>query len=363
MSMLHDCRLPVTILVSDSRFTIHHLLLTFTIVKLLVIRLSSIGDIVLTSPVVRCIKQQRPEHEIHFLTKKNYAPVIIHNPYIDRIHLLRDWKETIDELRNENFDAIIDLHHNRRTRQLAWSLKKPAKRFYKANIEKWLMVNFKWDRLPKKHIVDRYLETVNFLGVMNDGGGLDYFISKEEEVTSDRLPSDHSHGFVTISIGGNHFTKKWTIPQWKSLSNALKVPVVILGGPEDQEAGEEIASNQPTVFNGCGKFSLNESASLIRQSLFVITHDTGMMHIAAAFGKKIISIWGNTIPEFGMYPYYGDAVENKTDYQRFSKMVEVENLPCRPCSKIGYDHCPEGHFRCMQQITESDVLRAIEMLQ
>ena len=91
------------------------------------------------------------------------------------------------------------------------------------------------------------------------------------------------------------------------------------------------------IHNGCGRYSLHQSASLLRQAAFVVSHDTGLMHIAAAFGQRIYSIWGNTVPEFGMYPF-------RTEYEA----LEVPGLPCRPCSKIGFAQCPQGHFRCMR---------------
>ncbi|HUM45662.1 MAG TPA: glycosyltransferase family 9 protein, partial [Chitinophagales bacterium] len=109
------------------------------------------------------------------------------------------------------------------------------------------------------------------------------------------------------------------------------------------------------IFNGCGKFSLNQSASLLKSARLVITHDTGLMHIAAALRKKIISVWGNTVPEFGMYPYYGTAVHQEG-------IVQIQGLPCRPCSKIGFEKCPKGHFRCMQLIDENEIVKMVENL-
>jgi heptosyltransferase-2 len=118
--------------------------------------------------------------------------------------------------------------------------------------------------------------------------------------------------------------------------------VVLLGGKEDADSGEKIRSADPErIFNACGKFNLNQSASLVKQASRIISHDTGLMHIAAAFNKPMVSVWGNTIPGFGMYPYTG--------HREFAMMAEVKGLTCRPCSKIGYDHCPRGHFKCMEE--------------
>ena len=120
----------------------------------------------------------------------------------------------------------------------------------------------------------------------------------------------------------------------------LNEAIVLLGGPEDAERGEQIALELgDKVYNACGKFKLDESASLVQQANWVISHDTGLMHIAAAFKKRIVSVWGNTVPELGMYPYLPDPQ---------SKMLEIKGLSCRPCSKIGHAKCPKGHFKCMQ---------------
>jgi heptosyltransferase-2 len=137
-------------------------------------------------------------------------------------------------------------------------------------------------------------------------------------------------------------TKKLPVHKLKQLCAGLAHPIILLGGQQDRVTGEQVASVDPVkIYNAGGKFSLNESADLVRRSKLIITHDTGLMHIAAAFKKPIISVWGNTVPEFGMGPYYGNE-------QVSSTMAEIKNLSCRPCSKIGFDKCPKGHFKCME---------------
>lgn len=328
--------------------------------KILIIRFSSIGDIVLTTPVIRALKTQMPEVELHYCTKKAYHTVLEANPYIDRFHLLEGnlW-ELAGRLRKEKFDFIIDLHHNLRTLLLKTALNVPAYSFRKLNYEKWLMVRWKINRLPNLHIVDRYMETVHPLGVTTDRLGLDYFIPDRDEVEADWLPAPFRSHFVAFAIGGQHDTKKLPLPRIIELCDKINRPVVLLGGKEDAETGAAVeeffrkrAEGHPyeeglakelnkkaVVFNGCGKFNLNQSASVIRRSYVVFTHDTGLMHIAAAFKKRVFSIWGNTIPEFGMYPY-------RTQFTIF----ENKNLSCRPCSKIGFDKCPKGHFKCMNNL-------------
>jgi heptosyltransferase-2 len=274
--------------------------------KFLIIRFSSIGDIVLTTPVVRCLKTQLPLSEIHYLIKPKFKMVMEPNPYIDKIHVLQDdWKKMMEELRAEKFDYIIDLHHNLRTLRVKKDLKVPSFSFNKLNIQKFIFTKLKWNVMPKHlHIINRYMETVKFFGVENDGKGMDYFIPKEEEVTEKDIPHSHHLGYISIVIGASYFTKKLPVYKLQELCNAIDHPVILLGAKEEFREGELIASVDPIkVYNACGKFSLHESADLVRKSKLVIAHDTGLMHIAAALKKPVIAIWGSSTPSFGMVGY------------------------------------------------------------
>ncbi len=313
--------------------------------KFLIIRFSSIGDIVLTTPVTRCLKQQVPGAEIHFLTKRSFAGLISSNPYVDKLMLLDgSWDMMIHQLKDESYDHIIDLHHNFRTLRIKMALKNvPAVSFHKLNFRKWLLTAFKINVLPRLHIVDRYLQTLRQFNVVNDGEGLDYFLPEKNKTQPGDLPTSHQMGYIAIVIGAALNTKKLPLHKLKELCSQLAYPLVLLGGPEDAANGKEIASVDPVkIYNACGKFRLDESADLLRNAKLVITHDTGLMHIAAAFKKPMISIWGNTVPQFGMGPYYGK-------YSVRNELSGVENLWCRPCSKIGYQKCPLSHFKCMKQ--------------
>jgi ADP-heptose:LPS heptosyltransferase len=308
--------------------------------KILVVRFSSIGDIVLTTPVVRMLKKQL-NAQVHFLTKSAYITLLKNNPYIDSVYQIeQSINEVIADLKKENYDYIIDLHNNLRTQILKFRLGVPSRSFNKLNMEKFMLTVFKMDSLPEVHIVDRYLDTVTNLGVKNDNEGLDFFLKDEDKVDLLGFPKE----YIAFVIGGQHATK--ILPNNKIISIIKKeeTPVLLIGGSEDAARGVQIISQTENTINTCGKYSLLESAFLIQQAQSVITHDTGMMHIAAAFKKKIYSVWGNTVPAFGMHPYKAD--EN-------SKIIEVEGLNCRPCSKIGHDKCPKGHFKCMQEIDES----------
>ncbi len=323
--------------------------------KYLIIRFSSIGDIVLTTPVIRCLKKQSNENIIHFLTKDKFVDVLKANPYLDKIYTIqKNPDEILSLLKSEGYDYVIDLHQNLRSNLLKIKLLASSFSFDKLNIEKWLIVNFKINILPKQHIVDRYLNTLSAFNIENDLLGLDYFIPEGEEVDFSLIPVTHRADYIAVAIGGTYFTKRLPAEKIIKICQKIKRPIYLLGGKEDKEVGTLIANEVGSrVYNGCGKFSLNESASIIKHAYAVVTHDTGLMHIASAFKKNIISVWGNTIPEFGMGPYLaGDS----------SMMVEVEHLKCRPCSKLGYDQCPKGHFKCMQNIDDQLVIDYVNAL-
>jgi ADP-heptose:LPS heptosyltransferase len=311
-------------------------------VKVLVLRFSSIGDIVLTSPVLRCLKEQVKDIEIHFLTKKKFFSLLEHNPRISKIFTFESsLSAVVPKLKAEKYDLIIDLHNNLRSNYLKLLLGKPAFAFDKLNLRKWLLVNLKKDSMPDVHIVVRYLETVKKLGVKNDGKGLEFFPCDCEIVENSEYPTEMKGlPFAVLSIGGTHFTKKMPLEKWIELAAQVDLALVIVGGKEDFKMANsleiELKKQGKNVWNTCGKFTVGGSAHLIKNSALVLTHDTGMMHIAAAFAIPTVTIWGNTIPKLGMYPY-------KTSYIN----LEVSDLNCRPCSKIGFSACPKSHFDCM----------------
>jgi len=322
-------------------------------VKILIIRLSSIGDIVLTSLVVRCLKNQVKNAEIHFVTKQQFASILESNPYIDKVHVLDDnFGDLIDKLLPEKFDYIIDLHHNFRSTRLKRNLRAKAFSVNKLNWQKMLLIRFKINRLPQKHIVDRYLETTATLQIENDGKGLDYFIPEKDEFKISDLPLPFQKGFVAFVIAGTYKTKKLPVEKISEICRNINFPVILLGGKKEFDEGEKVLSqSKGNVLNFAGKISLNRSASLVREAKVVLTNDTGLMHIAAAFQKKILSFWGNTVADFGMVPYQPHPV---------SRLMEVENLKCRPCSKLGFQKCPKKHFSCMNDIRIDEAVRWIE---
>lgn len=320
-------------------------------IKVLIIRLSSIGDIVLTTPVIRAVKEQVPGVELHFLTKTSNEQVVACNPHIDKLHLYnaQETQSVMEELKTEHFDFIVDLQGNHRSRQVIRKLHVPSSTFPKVNFKKWLCVSLKLNFLPDVHIVDRYFEAVVGLNVHNDHKGLEFYIPENQEFDEDDLPMVFEDGFVAVVLAGQHLTKRIPAQKIIEIGSILHKPIMLLGGKDVFEVGEEIVAELgERAYNGCGKYTLYHSCSILKQADSVITGDTGLMHIAAAFDKPTAVLWGNTIPEFGMYPYMPG---HRTNFRNF----EVCPLVCRPCSKLGFKKCPRKHFKCMNNMPAVDI--------
>ena len=315
--------------------------------KILVIRFSSMGDIIYTTPVVRCLKQQLPDAEVHFLTKPAFKYIYDGNPYVDRVHLLKDkLSDTIADIKAEGFDHIIDLHRNLRTAIIKLKTGIPASTFPKYTIRKWLSLKFRLNLVPHTHLVERYMQAVSFLGVTNDQQPIDYFIKHNYQLP-DLLPASYQNGYIAFIIGATHFTKRMPNSKIAAICSQINLPVVLLGGKDVATNAEEIKLNAgDKIYNLCGKTTLDESVYLVSKATKIIGFDTGLTHIAEAFKVPIASIWGSTVPELlGVQPYQvADA-----------KVIGIE-LPCRPCSKFGLEKCPKGHFKCMNEIPESTVV-------
>ena len=372
--------------------------------KILVIRFSSIGDIVLTTPVIRCLKKQIQDAEIHVLTKKKFANLYKTNPYIDKVYEYDDsLKKNIEELKIENYDYVVDLQKNKRSVRVTRALGRPHASFPKLNFRKFLLSTFKIDIMPDVHIVDRYFKAVEKLNVRNDFYGLDFFISDKNDFPISELPVEFQNGYYAFVIGGTYKTKILPPVKIAEVLKKINKPVILLGGPDDVERAEEIISlvngqrttdnvdinsqiqkdsqifsfsdsqiqkdsqifrfsdsqiqkdsqffsfSDSQILNLVGKINLEQSASIVKNADSVLTNDTGLMHIAAAFHKNIVSVWGNTVPELGMYPYLPKEPEK-------CHIIECKDVRCRPCSKLGFKECPKKHFRCMMEIDVENIV-------
>lgn len=308
--------------------------------KLLIVRFSSIGDIVLTTPVIRCLKKQL-NAEIYFLTKKSYAPLLEANPYVSKIIFLEDLN--LKDLNQYCFNYIIDLHSNIRSHLLCLQLSSQTKRYHKSNWKKMLFIGLGINKPSSIHVVERYMQAVKFLGVTDDGDGLDYFLLKNSDIDS-RL----SNSYITWCIGGSYQNKHLPIETIAKVCNKIKQPIALIGGGEDINQADEIIrrSSNKQILNFCNEATLDRSASIIKNSELVLTNDTGMMHIAAAFKKPIISFWGCTKPSFGFSPY-------QTKSQSITIIAKDQY---RPCSKYG-KRC-KNSVSCINDISPEKIHQA-----
>jgi heptosyltransferase-2 len=308
------------------------------------IRFSSIGDIVLTTSLIRCLKTQYPKAEIYFLTKASFKPLLENNPHLSGvIGMQKNLSDVMSSIREIKPDYLIDLHGNLRSGFLKLKLGIKSYTIPKLRFKRWRMVQtHKRETLP--HINERYFSALEKLDVHYDGQGLEYFFPTGakvlREIAGIILPDDYD----AWVIGATHFTKR--LPEEK-IVEGIKLRrrrVILLGGRAETSAGQRIASDcRDLVVNLCGETNFSETAAVIEKAGVVFTNDTGFMHIAAALKKKIVCFWGGTVPELGMTPLLPHDVPPAI-------IIENNLAGCRPCSKIGKASCPLGHFACMKEI-------------
>ena len=331
--------------------------------KFLVIRFSSIGDIVLASPVLRCLKKQVLTAEVHFLTKSSFKAVTISNPYVDKFFYYdNDIDAVINLLKQEHYDYIIDLHNNFRSNKVKRSLGVKSYTINKLNFEKLLLTKFSIDIMPRRHITKRSLDTVAHFGIKDDDAGLDYFIPDEDMVNEADIPASHHAGYIAIVIGASYHTKKLPPHKLIALCSAIAHPIILIGGKEDADVGTQVSAaiSNGKVYNACGKFNLNESADLVRRSKLVISHDTGLQYIASALNKQVLAIWGSTSPRLDVEPYYSRAFLATLNEPPYENIIRQPKLRCQPCSKYGNKKCPMGHFKCMEQMDINYIVNRVE---
>jgi ADP-heptose:LPS heptosyltransferase len=298
-------------------------------VKILVVRFSAIGDILLTFPVVAALQHKYPAADIHFLTKpSNKAVLELLSSKVQPRFLQESLVQTATQLRRERYDLVIDLHNNLRTFLLqVLMLKGSWHRFRKLNFQKWLFTSFKWNTLPKVHVVERYAQAakVNPTSVTLSANNATHVVES--------LPSN----YVAWVLGATFSTKQYPLSKLIETIERLDLPIVLLGGEKENALASSLQAHFPSLISLVGKTSLAEAASVLSKANVVVTNDTGLMHLAAFYDKPMVCIWGNTVPDFGMYPFQKRPVFN----------AQVADLSCRPCSKIGHNTCPKGHFDCM----------------
>ena len=313
--------------------------------KILVIRFSSIGDIILTTPVVRVLKQN--DYIIHFLTKFENISTIENNIFIDKIYVInKSIFEIINDLKNEKYELIVDLHNNIRSNILRIILNIKTLKIRKNNLNKLLYINFGINFLKNQHIVDRNLNTISSLiNYKIDNKGLDFFIDSK---TSKNYILNYT--YIVWSLAGSHQNKKLNFNIINEVLSKIKTPIVFIGGQDDFDLADKLLkSNNKALYNFCGKTTLNESALIINNSVLLLSNDTGMMHIGSALKKPIISFWGCTKPTLGFYPYQTN---------NFSQLI-ISKKYDRPCSRHG-QRC-RGKNKCISSITPDEILNKIEL--
>ncbi len=336
--------------------------------------MSSIGDIVLSSLLVRAMRKRFPQSRIDFLVKQEYADLIRHNPHLSNViefpkgGTLADLRCLRKEIQSGEYSLIVDIHDSVRSRYLCFGAKNVV-RINKRKFARFLLVHFKWD--VYKHVggspsvAERYLEPVRHLGVENDGGGLELFPDEKDVQRAEEILRASGISKSTVITGicpsAKHANKMWMKESFAEVGATLsghRGAVVLFGSESEGARCEEIRQSilkdkrDTPVLNLAGKVSLLETAALMDRCSIIVTNDSGLMHIASARKRPVVVIFGPTTRELGFFPY-GTR----------STIVEHSGLPCRPCTHIGLTHCPKGHFKCMRDISPLQVVSAAQALQ
>ena len=315
--------------------------------KILVIRFSSIGDIVLTTPIIRCLKLQT-NAEIDFLTKTNYKEIIISNPNISEVYCISKYSKTLEVLRSKGYDIVIDLQNNFRSLKLRLQLGVKSYTYSKKSFKRYLLIYFGVNLL-NDHVVDRYFTSVEKLNISNDNKGIDYFVTSK----GFNIDFNTEQDYICWCIGGTYEQKKLSVKQITDVVSKIELPILFIGGKAEREISSEIInkSKRTNLFDLCGNTSIDESAYLMKNSTLILTNDTGMMHLASAFSVPIISFWGCTKPSLGFAPYFPNVKSENI----------ITDLSKNPCSKHGR-HCRFQNQGCIKDINSNIIFNAVERL-
>jgi heptosyltransferase-2 len=327
--------------------------------KILVIRLSSLGDILLTYPLIRILKEKENNPEIHFIVKEKFVQAIESNPYIDKIFLLNETnqKEIRNQIKNAKYDIVIDLQNNFRSQNLyPFNLKSRIYRFKKPTLKKFLLVKFKINLLKDNpSIAIHYIKTI-YPDYKPENLPLYFEIPEEKEKKSlEKLP-EHFKDKVIIGIcpGSKHFTKRYPVDLFEVLLKKLierNYFVALFGGTEDKEICKSLEIDDYAIKNFQNENDLFETAALMKKCSVILTNDSGLMHLSSLLKIPTVAIFGSTVKEFGFAPIFEKSI-----------IVENDKLDCRPCSHIGRSSCPEKHFKCMRDIPPDLIVQKIEEL-
>ena len=308
--------------------------------KILIVRLSSLGDILLTTPLIRSLKKYKPEIEIDFLLREEYRDVLVNNPYLSNLITIKredSPSKTKNILSQKNYDFVIDLQNNLRSRSLIQGVKCPKVKFKKLSWQKFLLVKFKINKLSETPPIPvRYASAIEHLKL--DDHGLDLITNSKPSESLLKLTN-----LIGYCPGSRHFTKMWPKEYYIELGKKLienNYNVVLFGGKDDKVICEEISSSLSESINLCNDNNILHTAADMKLCKTIICNDSGLMHAACAVKVPVIAIFGSTVKEFGFTPYGSKNL-----------ILENNSLSCRPCSHIGKSSCPKHHFKCMKEIT------------
>ncbi len=337
--------------------------------KVLIIRLSSIGDVVLASPFIRVLRARFPKAQIDFLVKSEYAELVRFNHHLSSVIELKtpDFSELgalRKKIRRERYDAIFDLHNSLRSRYLrTYSGARTVSVVDKRVFERFVLIKFKRNLYKNAApIAERYFETAHRSDVKDDGKGLEIFVPDETLSAVSSIMAKHRLDQYNTVLGmapaAEHATKMWPGERFAEVAlEAARVhqaKIFIFGGQEDTKRCEEIAglvnssAGMEAAVSFAGRLSLLETAAALDFCDVVVCNDTGIMHLAAARQRNVVALFGPTVKEFGFFPYGTHA-----------RVIEQNGLPCRPCTHIGSELCPQRHFRCMKDTTVDQVFQAL----
>jgi heptosyltransferase-2 len=318
--------------------------------KILIIRLSSLGDILLSTPVIRSLKRKFPNSQIDFVVKKKFKDALLYNPNISSVIIYEKEKakQLKYDLRIANYDLVIDIQNNFRSNDLTKLIKAQIRRFKKPSMKKLLLVWFKINLLKDlKTISERYAETA---GVDIDNKELELFYPQNI-----KAELDDGKKYIGLCPGSKHFTKRWPSEYFIELGNKLAkqgFTIVLFGGKDDKELCSTISMNIDGSINLQNEDQLLQTAAEMKRCKLIISNDSGLMHTASAAGIPLVSIFGSTVREFGFMPAGSQNL-----------ILENKLLSCRPCSHIGKSSCPKKHFKCMKEITPGLVLIQLNNIQ
>ncbi len=340
--------------------------------KILVIRLSSFGDIVLTSPLLRLLRIRYPLAQIDVLVKSVYADLVRFNPNLTNVLEMRrgDWAELqmlVNQIQSERYDLLVDLHNSLRSRYIR-VLAKAKRRVVidKRVLARFALVKFKLNWYGSVvPVADRYLETCAPFGIQDDGKGLEMFIPDQTIETMATTMSKYRltrfRNVIGFAPAAKHGTKRWLPERFSGLGTQLvnehQAKILVFGGKEDVTYCNDIAQminmqvGAQAAESVAGEFSIIETAAALDYCTLVVSNDTGIMHLAQARGRNLVAIFGSTVKEFGFFPTSPN-----------SRVIERSDVPCRPCSHIGRAGCPKGHFACMSAITVDEVMTSVREL-